>query len=514
MNDLIWIDQDKVGRSPQKLDDVNDIELATPWNPSGNAIDLARASMERKAKRSTEKPPEGEMGSAWDRYRIYAYYQDGMVFENGPIETADYEEMLSRDGKARMVEQALTLPMRSVGWTIEPAKGDAGEHQFVMDALTKPPGMGGMKIPIETVIGQMTTACLFKRAHFEKVFRIEGTKVTYEKIAYRPPTTCYLARSAKDASFQGFMQWTWEGVKFVKIIIPKNRAFVYLHGAHRNPLEGISDLDVAYNAYQSKQKLRFLWYNFCEVQSSPQKLAKKGNSDEPAATALAQRVAKAKGGAVIGLIEGDSVEVLESNGLGAQQFQAAMAYLDYEILDSTLLSFLGLAGQAAGAGGAAKGSNALSEDLSEFYLNSRQAVLKEMGAAITHDIIRDLVIYNFGVDAACPTFKFGDLAQMDGADNAFQLLQAILSARTPTPLAPYGFIDELVEKVATYCGLDTEVVREAVKGQNHAPSMTPADDPNLQPPPGQALHGAINAATQLVGAANGAVATNGGIAPS
>ena len=494
---VVWVDHTKIGRKVAVVDDAerhrvedaveSDRRLGRPG---------PRPRREPQVQPAQDAPPEGELGSAWERYRLYAYYENGDVFEQGPIETLDYEDMISKDGIGRALEQVLTLPMRSIDWTLKPGTNDSGELAFVTEALTTPAEMGGMEIPIETVIGQMTSAVLYRRAHFEKVFRVDGDKVTYDKIAYRPPTTCYLARAAKDASFQGFMQWTWEGLKFVKVIIPKNKAFVYLHGTHRNPLEGISDLDVAYNAWQSKQKLRFLWYQFLETQAAPRTTVTVGSSDQGVADSTASRISKLKGGGVAGLIEGETVDIIESNGSGAAQYAAAMAYLDQEMLQSCLAGFLGLTSQATGHSGSGqtRGSNNLAQGMAEFYLQSRQAVLKEMGAAFTNGIIRDLVTYNFGKDGSCPTLEFGDLAQSDAADKAFALLQGIASAATPTPLLPYGFIDQLIEKVATFLDLDIDVVTAAIAGQTHSASETPGDALAASMP----LHQAINGAADLV----------------
>lgn len=50
------------------------VESKTPWNPTGDVVDLAKsAAARRDERRQGTNPPEGELGSAWDRYRIYAY---------------------------------------------------------------------------------------------------------------------------------------------------------------------------------------------------------------------------------------------------------------------------------------------------------------------------------------------------------------------------------------------------------------------------------------------------------
>lgn len=527
MTDLIWLERNEHGRYPR-----GEVEKTakTPWNPTGDVVDLAMESARQRDQRRQQTgklppaPAEGEMGSAWNRFRLYQYFEDGMVFENGPIETIDIEDMLQRDGIAMALEQVLTLPIRAAKWQIKPAPGDKGECDFVNKVLTTPPEQGGMEIPMELVVGQMTSARLYRRAYFEKVWTHDADgKVVLAKLASRPPTTCYLARSAEDASFQGFMQWSWKGLNYVKVIIPREKAFVYLHGAHRNPLLGVSDMQLAYNAYASKQKLRFLWYQFLTVEAMPRVLAKHSTMDQGQADELARRIAQLRGGGVVGLLQNQDATVLAAGGSNSagSEFSAAMAYLDQEMLASVLAGFLGLVQQARSGGssgsGSARGSSALSKDQSEFFLNASEAVCREMAAQFTVDVIAGLCRYNF-LTPAVPHFEFEALAENDSSAQALQLLQAMVSAATPTPLVPYGFIDELVESVARSLSLNVTVVANAVKGQNHKLSDTPGADAAAQAakvaqqampgPPGQ-LHGAIDAAGALIAAHTGGSGGNG-----
>lgn len=509
MSDIAWVDPSRIGRRAQVVADGDGVEVPSPWNPTGSMLDLAngrRAQRDDRADRGRlPDPPEGELGSAWDRYRIFAYYQDGLIFEQGPIETQDLEDMLAKDGIAQALELVLTLPLRSIDWEIRAADGDRGELDFVKQALETPPEQGGMTSPIHLVLGQMTSGRLFKRAHFERVWRVDDDgSVRYDKLAFRPPSTCYLARSAQDASFQGFMQWTWKGMNFVRVIIPKDRAYVFLHGAHRNPLEGVSDLEVAYNAWQSKQKIRFLWYQFLELQATPRTAATNNTRDQGETNALARKVAGTKGGGVIGLLEGQSLSVLESNGTGAGQFSAAMAYLDQEMLHSNLAGFLGLTSQASGTSGAggARGSNALSESSQAFFLEFNQGVLREMSRSFTLDAIAPLVAYNFGRDAAVPTLEFGRLEQTDAMDRTLDFLATLVSAQTPTPFLPVEFVDELVERVAAYLDLDGAKVRAAIAAQPKGLAARLAAQGAISPVSAQ-VHSAVNGATRMVAAAGG-----------
>jgi hypothetical protein len=74
--------------------------------------------------------------------------------------------MLSRNGMCAAIEQVLTLPIRGAPYTIEPAKGDKGEAEFVQSVMMTPDHDGGMKTPISELVGQITSAQIFRRAFF------------------------------------------------------------------------------------------------------------------------------------------------------------------------------------------------------------------------------------------------------------------------------------------------------------------------------------------------------------
>jgi len=74
--------------------------------------------------------------------------------------------MLVRNGMAAAIEQVLTLPIRGAPYTIEPAKGDKGEADFVTSVMMTPDENGGMKTPLSELLGQITSAQIFRRAFF------------------------------------------------------------------------------------------------------------------------------------------------------------------------------------------------------------------------------------------------------------------------------------------------------------------------------------------------------------
>ncbi len=409
---------------------------------------------------------QGQWGSSWDEQRLFAYFQDDLLFMRGPIEDYLIEGMLQVDGKARALEQVLTLPIRGAQYAIQKPEGDTGQKDFIESVLMAPMSQGGMKTPIQRLIGQISSACLYRRAHFEKVMELRDGQVVYKDVAFRPSTTCYLARSAFDASFQGFLQWTWIGEDYVQIYIPAVKSYVFIHGLHRNPILGTTDLDVAYRAFDTKQKLRWLWASYLEQNTNPRVLAKHNDTDMKGAAGFARQLSTLKGGGVVGLAQGQDATVLESTGAGATTFLQAINYLDSEMTSSVLASFLDLA-QAAGAHGT--GSFALSLSQTDFYLQSRQAVLEEISESITHDLIAPLVRWNFGHKAPVPRFHFESLAETGNTvENAVTLLSMLAQQSIQPgkePVIPQEFIDQLTCEVARMINLDEDKVAEAIQGR-------------------------------------------------
>lgn len=433
-----------------------------------------------------QKPPEGEVGSSIDDERLFLSFDDGDVFTPQDTDARRIDEMLRVDGKAKTLEQVLTLPLRSVDFTIEPAEGDRGEAEFIREALLTPANAGGMSTPMELVVAQATGACLYRRAHFEKVYRAVEGRVLFDKVAFRPPATCRLKLDKQTGGFRGFKQRVPtdhpgrddQG----EVTIKPQLAFVFTHGQHRRPIEGVSDLETAYALWEAKQKVKFLWFTFLENQTMPKAVAKHGENDPASIQRFARKVATLKGGGVVGIGPDQDVSAFESSGRGASEFQEAVRYLDGEMSNSVLAGFTDLTSGAA----AGRGSFALSKDSTDLFLQSRQAVLRELGAAIVNFLIADLVRWNFGRAAAVPRFKFGPLVP-EHAEVAVEMLKELTGQATPNPLFPVEFLEMLVEKVAGYLDLDVDRVMKAIRDRTEG-AQSPADE----------LRGGLDAAEQLV----------------
>ena len=200
-----------------------------------------------------------ETGTQFDsQQHLFSLYQNGDVFNYGNYTARDFEVMLSRDGQASAIEAVLTLPIRQASRAIEPAKHDSGECEFVRSVLMAPPTAGGMQTPLQDVIGQVTSAQTVRMSFHEKCFAIRDRdgKIVYDKLAFRPTATCEQKRNAQTAAPDGFRQAVWQfgGVSKSQahsttpgyVEIPEVRSFVYVNGKHRQPLTGLSEMELTY----------------------------------------------------------------------------------------------------------------------------------------------------------------------------------------------------------------------------------------------------------------------------
>lgn len=412
------------------------------------------------------------------------------------------DEMLRRDGRGAAVEAAVTLPVRQATPKIEPSEDDAGQAEFVEEALLSPPEDGGMQTPLTTFVGQVANALMVRRTFHEKVWtaRPDGKKV-YKKLAWRPPESCEVWRDPRSGDVLGFRQYQYldehgnplptkapdpfdqHDPTYRTVRLPY--AFVYTHGQHRDPINGVSDLEVALWAHEMKMKVVWLWHAFSDGQATP-RVAIYGK-DKPEVEKRARAMAALRGGGVAGFIRsGDEniFDTIESAGTGASVFQEFIRWLDNVQSESVMAGHLGLTGGASEG----RGSLALSQDASGLYMASRNGVAREIADAITAEIVAPLVRVNFGVDTTVPRFTFESVDTSKTAQ-VFDLFKTF--ATSGSLQVPGEFVHVLMELVAQYLDLPTDkieaMIEEAEKaiqqGREAAAAMNTATI-NGEPPPG------------------------------
>lgn len=397
------------------------------------------------------------------------------VFDYATADARKLRQMLRSEGQARKVEQVLTLPIRSAAWEIRAAPGGDAEAAWVKEQFTD---------RLDWVIDQLTTAIVFRKAYFELTFRLDGNGVALDSIECRPPGGCEQGHDPTTGGPAGFRQriaWpagllTGPGGALIGVPradlsraettpgyvdVPESRSFVFVHGAYREPIEGLSDLDVCYWAWETIKKIQFLWFQFLEQQSLPKLIAY--GDDQSQADRNADAIAAAKASGVLGVPRSNdpaakAFEVIASDGAGAGQFLTAISYLESKMSASVLAGFTDLAALASHS--RSQGSYALSADQSEFFLAARQAVADEMAEAVSRGLFAKLCHLQFGMDCKPPTLNIGPLSKHD-KERAVNMLNALIVA--PQFNVPTQLVDLLINSVAGFVGLPVDQVAEMVK---------------------------------------------------
>lgn len=424
------------------------------------------SSLTNADRRRLLRPPGGSAFDVADP--VFGAYDGGTVFDHADWSAADMATMLRRDGKARSVYQVLVLPIRSAKWHI-----DDDAENVTAEAVSLCRDTLAERLP--TIIDQCTTALAYRRAFFETTWKLDGGRVVHDKIALRPATGCEAGFDPKTGDPRGFRQRLSPVAGVFPhgdskgpghgspgyAVIPPQRAFVFTHGQFENPIKGVSDLDVAYHCFESKQKVSYLWFDFLQNQALPKTVVYGNDLDD--AKDLSNDVASLSSGGVLGLPrpadpQGKAFETLESDGAGAAQFAEAVKWLDSQMVTSVLAGFTELATSAASG----SGSYALSADQSEFFLASRQAVADEIADSIRDGLFTPLVRHNLGPDAVVPKLTIGPISNR-AAERALQLLTSLASA---TQLViPREVVDQLTLTAAELLGLDPDTTKDNIDAE-------------------------------------------------
>jgi len=453
-----------------------------------------------------EKPPpfDVERGSMHDYLSGLSAFggSDQLVWDASEPEVSEIDAMLRADGKGKSLEGALTLPIRGAQWNIVPGEAEKAVVQFVTEAFKRPHADGGMLTPMTTLIGQWTGAFSFRRTYHEKIF----TKVDwngkpqtgYKNIAWRPHNTCTLRRDEKTGALLGFRQElvnqkeTWRDFNL-------KQGCVYVHGQHRDPILGISEMDIPYRCWITKKKLEFIWYTYLESHALPKIIARTHGDEE--AKKVARAIAALRSAGVVAIPDEwvAAIDTLDVSGQGAGSYREALEWCDHQAAISMLAGFTELGGQAAKG----VGSYALSKDQTDFFLQMQLGFARELSSFVTEQVVADLVRYNFGKKQIVPKFEVGPL-NPDDMQVSLDILKLIATASQVN--LPDAFVNDLVMQVAKDLGMDLDKIAAAIverKAQlTGQQSFSPpgAGNTTTPPPAGAEAMASVGAAAD-VGAA-------------
>lgn len=391
----------------------------------------------------------------------------------------DIEDMLRREGRGRALEQVLTLPLRAAPITIKPGHGDSGEYEQVMSSLEQ---MGDVS-PLPLVVAQGAQSLIYRTVFQEKVFTVDRGVNEYECLAWRPPDSCTLMRDRGTGRITGFKQTIpnlAEGVR-----IPASKAVIWLHGAARDPVRGVSEMEIAYRCFADKQKIRFLWFSvFLEGAALGRIVARVDNAQS--AKEVAKQLAKLKNAGVAAVSGVAGIDVLHIADGASDAFKSAMAFLDAEAAQSVLAGFLDLT-SAASSG---RGSYALSKDQTDFYTQAQDANARELAGTTRLQIVRPLVTLNRATGVV-PTCQIGPISGAT-VEQMLTLLQSLAGAPAGSTAIPPEFTNELIVRVAGMLDLNVDKMNAAVAAATQAASSSAAAAPSAP------LHAAVTVGARAV----------------
>lgn len=431
--------------------------------------------------------------------------ESGVWWDRNEFAARDMNEALRVDARLKVLEFALGEPIRRATWRLKPQDGDTGEAERTEEQLRRKRWEGGMLTPIQQVLGQMTTAIYLRRSHHAKGLKLDPKyddgSVMWSQLAFRPASTCRLLRDPKSGALTGFEQdiqdYSLTSRQYkdgMPIKFPLSKALIYVHGAHRDPVAGFSDLEVAYWCWKTKQKMIYLWMRYLEGVALPRTIVKH-QGDDTRGMAMAKKLAS-MGSSGTAAVDGQNIEldVLDLSGKGPNAFTDGIRYFDLTAAVSVRATFVELGSSAAGSSAGARGSHGMYDSMVSDFMQGRESVATEVAEALTEQVVAPLVQHNF-IRGKCPDFTFDPLEGVD-EQPILDILKQV--AAVPQTALPPEFVSEIIIEAARILQLDQDKIKSAVEAAQKQAEQAAAQAG--QQPLGQqvaGVHGAISKIGQI-----------------
>ena len=327
------------------------------------------------------------------------------------IEVAD--RMRKEDPQVGSVLRAVTLPIRTTDWQIDPAGARAEVAEFIARNL-------GLQIKGQAPLAFARTKGRFSweehlrlallelvygNSIFEQVYRPEGGRLYLQKLAWRPPRTIADIEVATDGGLVAVVQ---HGVKgSTRVRIPVDRLVVYVNEREGADWLGTSLLRQAYKMWLLKDRvlraqamtierngLGVPVYTGAPVpeNATPEEREKWLASEREAGLDIAKNF-RAGDAAGVSLPEGAQLTLMGVSGK-LPDTDAPIRYYDEQIARAVLAHFLNL--------GTETGSWALGSTFANFFTDSLNAVARHIADVAQQHIVEDLVDLNFGSEEPAP----------------------------------------------------------------------------------------------------------------
>ncbi|CAN7241249.1 hypothetical protein LJR045_000977 [Microbacterium sp. LjRoot45] len=378
-----------------------------------------------------------------------------------------YDRMRTEDAQVGSVLQAVTKPILSTEWVIDPAGADD-------EVVTHIAGDFGLPIKGRDPIAPLRTRNRFSwndhvrlallelpygHSIFEQVYRPEGGLLHLAKLAWRPPRTISDIKVGSDGGLIAIEQHGVAGK--LKVTIPVDRLVVYVNEREGSNWLGRSLLRTAYKNWLLKDRLLRIQALTAErnglgistYTGAPPPDAgtyedKEKWADEQVKSGLKiAKEARAGDTSGVSLPHGATFELKGVTGK-LPDSDVPIRYHDEQIARAVLAHFLNL--------GTETGSWALGSTFADFFTNSLNAVAQHIADITQQHVVEDLVDRNWGPTVRAP-----------------RIVPAKIGAQHP---ATAEAIKALLESGALRYDPALEAHVRALYG-------LPVRDPNYTPPP-------------------------------
>lgn len=315
-----------------------------------------------------------------------------------------FERMAKSDGLHKAILRAITLPLKSAKWIVNPWD-DKDEQQKDLAKKIEKNLFSSLSLPWQRQLSQLLQSLVFGNTIFEKVWDLkkdpteEEFPVYLKKLAFRHPSTIdkkhfttegELDKITQKAYFTSGLTATMRNVD-----IPADKLLIFIND-DKGDLEGESVYRACYKHWKFKEGGYNIWAVGIEknavgypVIDYTDKYYEIGDSDKQAEfSAIADeillnyRVHEYAGSKIPREL---SFRILEGK-LNSGAIQSYLDHHDFKIAQSVLAMFLTLGGGS--------GSYALSKDQTDFFVMALKSVANDICDTINRHLIPELINYN------------------------------------------------------------------------------------------------------------------------
>lgn len=388
-----------------------------------SGVEVKRATKAAQPVKQTQRTqPSKPLKSSFPRHELGdsgTRTLKGIITEeyNGSLQGVQgikvYDEMRKSDGTVRAACLVTTLPIRRAEWFVKPGSEDSAEDKDIADFIEHAL-FEWLDITWDDVLRQALLMVPFGVMAFEKVYGVKEfdgkTYVTLEKLAPRLPRSIQ-QWELTDGTF-GIQQVRQDGHNAE---IPGSKLLVFVNEREGDNWWGTSMLRAAYKHWYFKNN----FYKIDAVAFERQgigvpmiKMPEGYTENDEAHAKKALQNLRANEHAYLILPPGYEAEFMAMGASSTRDPESSIMHHNREIMKSVLAQFLELGAQSKGGSG---GARALSQDHSEIFLKSIEAIANTIADEFNKNLIKELVDLNFDGVENYPKLDYGGISSTDVA---------------------------------------------------------------------------------------------------